>query len=145
MGSNWNDPTPQRPLQQVELPPALNAAVILSQVLSARVLNGLPIRATQWNTLAVRVDEWRLLLASGRSRLDPLTRSHLNILAQIMKAILVEHRRGVDAGADVWTELQPILREANDHLQGFPMGVRKGSSKHRRPPAADCVEQLADV
>lgn len=145
MGSHWNDPTPQRPLQQVELPPALNAAVILSQVLSARVLNGLPIRPTQWNTLECRVNEWRLLLANDRSRQDPLTRSHLNILRQLMKAILEEHRRGADAGAEVWAELQPIVSAANDHLQGFSMRVRKGTSQRRRPPAADSREQLIDA
>ena len=145
MGSNWNESTPERQSQNIELPPALNAAVILSQVLSARVLNGLPIRPTQWNTLECRVKEWRLLLASDSTRLDPLTRSHLNILRQLMKAILEGHRRGADAGTEVWAELQPIVRAANDHLQGFPMRVRKGTSQRRRPPAADNPEPLIDA
>ena len=145
MGSNWNESTPERQSQNIELLPALNAAVILSQVLSARVLNGLPIRPTQWHTLECRVNEWRSLLASDRSRLDSLTRCHLNILRQLMKAILDEHRREADAGAEVWAELQPIVRAANDHLQGFPMRVRKGTTQRRRPPAADSPEQMVDA
>ncbi|SAL73188.1 hypothetical protein AWB69_08944 [Caballeronia udeis] len=145
MGSNWNEPTPGLQSQHIELLPALNAAVILSQVLSARVLNGLPIRPTQWNTLECRVNEWRFLLASDRSRLDPLTRIHLNILRQLMKAILDEHRREADAGAEVWADLQPIVRAANDHLQGFPMRVRKGTAQRRRPPATDSREQMVDA
>jgi hypothetical protein len=127
----WNEHSPQRSLQPVDLPPALNVAVILSQVFSARVLNELPIQPTQWDTLASRVREWRSLLANAQSRNDPLTRTHLNVLTQLMQAILEAHCHGADADADVWLELQPIVKAANDYLQELPMGVRKGLTSRR--------------
>lgn len=144
MASLCSEFSPHQPQLPVDLPPALNAAVIIAQVLSARVLNGLPVRPTQWTTLGIRVTEWRGLLADTQLCHDRPTRSHLNVLTQLMQAILEAHCNGADAGADVWLELQPMVHAANDHLQRFPMPIRKGSSLHRHSAAAAGSTQFVD-
>jgi hypothetical protein len=130
MGSTRKNSLASRAAPAFDSLPTLSAAVLVTQVLSARVLSGLPIRPTQWETLSHRVHEWRAWLSIEESRNDARTRSHLNVLTKLLGAILEQHRTGEDVGADVWRELQPFVHAADEYLQTFPMPRRKASTRY---------------
>lgn len=131
MTSTWTELSSSLTTQQIELPPALNAAVLIVQVLSTRMTAGLPIRDTQWATLASRVSEWRALLCDIRSREDSTTRTHLNVLTQLMQEILEAYCDGALVDVDAWRAMRPMVEAANEHLQKFPTRIRKGTGPRR--------------
>lgn len=115
--------------------PILCGAVLVTQVLSARVLNGLEIRATQWETLGERIAQWNAWLTCTESYMDSRTRCHLSALTKILGAVLVQHREGNEATADDWKSIQPFLQAADEYLQTFPARRRKASTRYPAVPA----------
>jgi hypothetical protein len=123
-----------------DMVPALCGAVLVTQVLSSRVLSGLQIRPTQWLTLTLRLAQWNAWIASPASRADNRTRCHLSVLIKLLTAILDHHLAGRDAPADDWETLKPFLAAADEYLQTFPVRRRKASTHY--PPAPSGVQHL---